>query len=71
MLSPNGPSGTLNCEKTLQGWKWNFNGGQAVYHALYPRAWTVYDIPEHKVRLTCRQVSPVFPHDYKVGDLVH
>jgi len=65
VLSPNAPSGTLNCEKTLQGWKWNFNGGQAVYHALYPRAWTVYDIPEQKVRLTCRQVSPVFPHDYK------
>eukprot|EP00794_Sanderia_malayensis_P009762 gene9762-10761_t len=65
VLSPNCPSGTLNCEKTLQGWKWNFPGGHAVYHALYPRAWTIYEIPEHKVRLTCRQISPVFPHDYK------
>ncbi|XP_065059561.1 non-lysosomal glucosylceramidase-like [Rhopilema esculentum] len=65
VLSPNAPSGKLNCEKTLQGWKWNFHGGHAVYHALYPRAWTVYEIPEHKVRLTCRQVSPVFPHEYK------
>ncbi|XP_041367827.1 non-lysosomal glucosylceramidase-like [Gigantopelta aegis] len=51
--------------KGLGSWKWHFPQQDATYHALYPRAWTIYDIPEHKVRLVCRQISPVFPHDYK------
>ncbi|XP_039256839.2 non-lysosomal glucosylceramidase-like [Styela clava] len=51
--------------KHLKSWKWEFPGSQAFYHALYPRAWTVYEIPEHKVVLTCRQVSPVIPNEYK------
>ncbi|XP_076443638.1 non-lysosomal glucosylceramidase-like isoform X2 [Babylonia areolata] len=51
--------------KALKSWKWGFPGEQATYHALYPRAWTVYRIPEHSVTVTCRQISPIFPHDYK------
>lgn len=65
VLSPTAPNGKLNCEKNLQGWTWSFDGGRAFYHALYPRAWTVYEIPAHSLRLTCRQVSPIFPDDYK------
>ena len=53
--------------KSLKSWSWEFPADQATYHALYPRAWTVYRIPEHSVTLTCRQISPIFPHDYKVG----
>lgn len=49
----------LNC------WSWDFPGENGTYQALYPRSWTVYNIPECKVRLVCRQVSPIFPHDYK------
>ena len=52
--------------KALKAWNWGFPGDQATYHALYPRAWTVYRIPEHSVTVTCRQVSPIFPQDYKV-----
>nr|CAD7442175.1 unnamed protein product [Timema bartmani] len=49
----------------LSSWNWNFNGSHAQYCALYPRAWTIYEIPEHKIRLICRQISPVIPHNYK------
>ncbi|NXE43698.1 GBA2 glucosylceramidase, partial [Ptilorrhoa leucosticta] len=51
---------------TLQGWNWGYCGHYAFYHALYPRAWLVYELPGQNVVLTCRQVSPVIPHDYKV-----
>ncbi|KAL2079270.1 hypothetical protein ACEWY4_025014 [Coilia grayii] len=53
----------------LQGWNWGFCGQYAFYHALYPRAWTVYHLPGQNVTLTCRQVSPVIPHDYKDSSL--
>lgn len=51
---------------SLQGWNWGYCGHYAFYHALYPRAWLVYELPGQSVVLTCRQVSPVIPHDYKV-----
>ena len=66
VLSPNCPKRRLNCDKDLKDWTWAFDGGRATYYALYPRAWTVYEIPEFMLRLTCRQVSPVFPDEYKV-----
>lgn len=64
VLSPNRPNGVL-CGRSLQGWNWGFNGAHATYHALYPRSWTVYYLPGQNIRLICRQISPVFPHDYK------
>jgi len=51
--------------KELISWNWKFCGHHAFYHGLYPRAWTVYHLKAHGVVLTCRQISPVFPHDYK------
>ncbi|XP_053405634.1 non-lysosomal glucosylceramidase-like [Mercenaria mercenaria] len=51
--------------KSLKTWQWGFPQNQATYQTLYPRAWTVYNIPEHKLRLICRQISPIIPHDYK------
>lgn len=50
----------------LQSWDWNLNGENADYVGLYPRAWTVFRIPEQNLKLTCRQVSPVIPNNYKV-----
>lgn len=64
VLSPNRPNGVL-CGRSLQGWNWGFNGANATYHALYPRAWTIYYLPGQNIKLVCRQVSPVFPHDYR------
>lgn len=60
VLSVERPSG-------LQGWNWGFCGHYAFYHALYPRAWTVYQLPGQDVVLTCRQVAPIIPHDYQVS----
>ncbi|XP_025049265.1 non-lysosomal glucosylceramidase [Alligator sinensis] len=50
---------------TLQGWNWGYCGHYAFYHALYPRAWTVYQLPGQDVVLTCRQITPIIPHDYQ------
>lgn len=47
-------------------WQWNLNPGDCEYTALYPRAWTTYDLSKYGVHLTCRQISPVIPHNYKV-----
>ncbi|XP_013405855.2 non-lysosomal glucosylceramidase-like [Lingula anatina] len=60
VLSPHRPKGP-----GLTAWNWAFHGEYATYHALYPRSWTTYDLPGQNIRLICRQVSPVFPHDYK------
>ncbi|XP_072216090.1 non-lysosomal glucosylceramidase [Excalfactoria chinensis] len=61
----------LSVEKpsALQGWNWGYCGRYAFYHALYPRAWMVYELPGQNVVLTCRQISPVIPHDYKDSSL--
>jgi non-lysosomal glucosylceramidase len=40
-------------------------GDQGSYHAYYPQSWTVYNLPGQNVKLTCNQVSPIMPHDYK------
>lgn len=61
VLNTRCPSG-----RSLQSWNWHYCGNYAYYHGLYPRAWTVYDLQGQGIVLTCRQVSPVFPHDYKV-----
>lgn len=50
--------------KYLGAWSWTMSGAQARYRALYPQAWTEYTFPEIGLRLTCRQVSPVLPHNY-------
>ncbi|ESP03323.1 hypothetical protein LOTGIDRAFT_237752 [Lottia gigantea] len=55
--------------KSLKNWSWGFPGGSATYHALYPRAWTVYDIKKHNVKLICRQISPIYPHEYQETSL--
>ncbi|MBN1430198.1 MAG: hypothetical protein JXB07_17645 [Anaerolineae bacterium] len=49
----------------LHGWTWGLEGRSSTYHALFPRAWTVYEEPDPKVKLTCRQISPVIPHNYE------
>lgn len=30
-------------DKGISSWGWNLNGQHSTYHALFPRAWTVYD----------------------------
>lgn len=52
-------------QKGLKSWDWGFPADKAFYHALYPRAWTVYEIPHLGLVLTCRQISPVIPNEYQ------
>eukprot|EP00090_Calanus_glacialis_P001049 TRINITY_DN10747_c0_g1_i1.p1 TRINITY_DN10747_c0_g1~~TRINITY_DN10747_c0_g1_i1.p1 ORF type:complete len:818 (-),score=118.10 TRINITY_DN10747_c0_g1_i1:399-2852(-) len=46
-------------------WEWLGKPEDSLYCALYPRAWTVYNIPEVGVRIICRQISPFVPKNYK------
>ncbi len=59
-LSPVKPA-----DGTLSSWNWGLDPACATYHALFPRAWSVYEEPLPGVRLTCRQVSPFIPGNYQ------
>ncbi|KAH8871048.1 Non-lysosomal glucosylceramidase [Schistosoma japonicum] len=52
--------------KGLRKWIWGFRPENGYYIGLYPRSWTVYEIPELQLTLVCQQISPVIPHDYQV-----
>ena len=56
-------------QSQLRSWDWGMDGACATYHALFPRAWTTYENPVPGLHLTCRQVSPVIPHDYRASSL--
>ncbi len=49
----------------LSAWKWNMPASCATYHALFPRAWTVYENPLPDLRLVCTQISPVHAENYR------
>ena len=52
-------------ENTLTGWNWAMTGEGVHYNGLFPRAWTTYDFDRNGLHLTCRQLSPVIPHNYQ------
>ncbi len=56
-------------QKGLRAWNMAYCGDNATYHALYPESWTVYNLPGQNVTLTCHQLSPVIPHNYKDSSL--
>ncbi len=49
----------------LSAWQWDLPAACGTYHALFPRAWTVYRQPLTGIDLCCHQVSPVIPHNYR------
>ncbi|PIN24651.1 putative bile acid beta-glucosidase [Handroanthus impetiginosus] len=54
----------------IDSWDWNLDGEKCTYHALFPRAWTVYDgLPDAEISIVCRQISPFIPHNYKESSL--
>ncbi len=55
--------------KGLKNWNMAYPGSLGTYYALYPESWLVYNIPNHNVVLTCHQVSPIIPHNYKDSSL--
>ncbi|KAM0932259.1 putative glucosylceramidase [Dioscorea sansibarensis] len=57
-------------DKGISSWDWNLSGQHSTYHALFPRAWTIYDgEPDPELKISCRQISPFIPHDYKESSL--
>jgi len=62
VLHPGRPK--KNCPVASK-WDWNIKGKNSTYFGLFPRAWTEYREPDPNVRLVCKQVSPVIPHNYK------
>ncbi|KAK1299777.1 hypothetical protein QJS10_CPB13g01134 [Acorus calamus] len=60
-------------ESTISGigsWDWNLTGECSTYHALFPRAWSVYDgEPDPELKIVCRQISPFIPHNYRQSSL--
>ncbi|KAJ8773994.1 hypothetical protein K2173_009425 [Erythroxylum novogranatense] len=54
----------------ISSWGWNLSGQHSTYHALFPRAWTVYDgEPDPELKISCRQISPFIPHNYRDSSL--
>lgn len=55
--------------KGFKNWNLNYPGELGTYYVLYPESWTVYNLPNQNVILTCHQVSPIIPHNYKDSSL--
>ncbi|CAM6038128.1 unnamed protein product [Sphagnum compactum] len=68
VLAPGRPQeleGIKDDELGISSWDWNLDGQHTTYHALFPRAWTIYEgEPDPELRISCRQVSPFIPHNY-------
>ncbi|XAR48848.1 Glucosylceramidase [Bertholletia excelsa] len=57
-------------DQGISSWGWNLSGQHSTYHALFPRAWTVYDgEPDPDLKVSCRQISPFIPHNYRDSSL--
>lgn len=57
-------------DQGLSSWGWNLNGQHSTYHALFPRAWTIYDgEPDPELKISCRQISPFIPNNYRESSL--
>jgi non-lysosomal glucosylceramidase len=53
----------------FRSWNMAYCGDHATYFALYPESWTIYELPGQHVTLTCHQISPIIPHNYKDSSL--
>ncbi|KAL9686714.1 hypothetical protein QQ045_031107 [Rhodiola kirilowii] len=59
-----------NRDHGISSWGWNLSGQHSTYHALFPRAWTIYDgEPDPDLKISCRQISPFIPHNYRDSSL--
>ncbi|XP_073138947.1 uncharacterized protein [Henckelia pumila] len=67
VLCPKSPEpSSENSASGIGSWDWALGGQKSTYHALFPRAWTVYDgEPDPALKIVCRQISPFIPHNYK------
>ncbi|KAL5789347.1 hypothetical protein ACOSQ2_004235 [Xanthoceras sorbifolium] len=67
VLCPRNPGVPIDSGASgIGSWDWNLKGDKSTYHALYPRAWTVYEgEPDPELKIVSRQISPIIPHNYK------
>ncbi|KAK4766371.1 hypothetical protein SAY87_008013 [Trapa incisa] len=67
VLCPGSPEALREAaDSGIRSWDWNLSGKKSTYHALFPRAWTVYEgEPDPELRIVCRQISPFIPHNYR------
>lgn len=57
-------------DQGISSWGWNLSGQHSTYHALFPRSWTIYDgEPDPELKISCRQISPFIPHNYRESSL--
>ncbi|XP_076260376.1 non-lysosomal glucosylceramidase [Rhynchophorus ferrugineus] len=54
---------------SLKSWESLIDDRKCKYTGLYPRAWTEYDLSDYGIKLICRQISPVIPHNYEDSNL--
>ncbi len=64
VLNPDMPG-----DEALQSWRWGIPEEKITYRALFPRAWTDYEELVPGIQLSCRQISPVIPHNYQESSL--
>lgn len=70
VLSPPTEELKMSHASGIKSWDWNLKGDDCTYHALYPRAWTVYNgEPDPELKIVCRQISPFIPHNYEKSSL--
>ncbi|KAL3507351.1 hypothetical protein ACH5RR_032733 [Cinchona calisaya] len=71
VLSPGQHEGVgKSGDQGISSWGWNLDGQHSTYHALFPRAWTIYDgEPDPELKVSCRQISPFVPHNYRESSL--
>ncbi|KAM0845899.1 hypothetical protein ACQ4PT_056051 [Festuca glaucescens] len=71
VLSPGQHDGLKkSSDDGISSWDWKLRGDRSTYHALFPRAWTVYDgEPDPELKISCRQISPFIPHNYEESSL--
>lgn len=55
--------------KGFKNWNLEYPGELGIYYVLYPESWSVYNLPDQNVVLTCHQLSPIIPHNYKDSSL--
>eukprot|EP01103_Thecamoeba_quadrilineata_P018741 TRINITY_DN7323_c0_g1_i1.p1 TRINITY_DN7323_c0_g1~~TRINITY_DN7323_c0_g1_i1.p1 ORF type:complete len:879 (+),score=168.96 TRINITY_DN7323_c0_g1_i1:63-2699(+) len=51
--------------KHLKTWDFGLKGDKSHYHALFPRAWTVYEEPDPLLKMTSMQFSPFIAGNYE------
>ncbi|MCO5576434.1 hypothetical protein L7F22_030244 [Adiantum nelumboides] len=50
----------------ISSWDWIMDGQHSTYHAVFPRAWTIYEgEPDPELKISCRQISPFIPNNYR------